>query len=78
MGKKGNSVGNETGYRKIGEGKNRARKKDQNIFQLGPNVGLWTCAKKVTQLHPVSRKYALSVTISSCVIFMPIGQKLQQ
>ena len=34
--------------------------------------------KKVTQLHPVSRKYALSVAISSCVIFMPIGQKLQQ
>ena len=46
MGKKDNNVGNATGYNEKGKRKTRAKKKDQTIiFQLGPNVGLWACAK---------------------------------
>ena len=63
MGKKeGNNEGNATGYiNEKGKRKTRAKKKDQTIFQLGPNVGLYMdmCKKteiKVSQLHPISRK----------------------
>lgn len=45
MGKKDNNVGNATGYNEKGKRKTRAKKKDQTIVQLGPNVGLWACAK---------------------------------
>ena len=51
MGKKDNNVGSATGYNEKGKRKTRAKKKDQTIFQLGPNVGLWACAKKQKLKH---------------------------
>ena len=79
MGKKDNNVGNATGYNEKGKRKTRAKKKDQTIFQLGPNVGLWACAKKQKLKYlnciQLARKYALSVAISYSGIFMPTGQR---
>lgn len=65
MGKKDNNVGNATGYNEKGKRKTRAKKKDQTIFQLGQNVGLWACAKKQKLKYlnciQLAGKYALSV-----------------
>ena len=82
MGKKDNNVGNATGYNKKDKIKKRAKKKDQNIFQLGPNVDLWACAKKQKLKYLIciqlAGKYALSVAISYSGIFVPTGQRLVQ
>ena len=82
MGKKDNNVGNATRYNEKGERKTRAKKKDQTIFRLGPNVGLWACAKiqklKYLNCIQLAGKYALSVAISCSGIFMPTGQRLVQ
>ena len=79
MGKKDNNVGNATGYNEKGKRKTRAKKKDQTRFQLGPNVGLWACAKreklKYLNCIQLAGKYALSVAISYSRIFMPTGSE---
>ena len=79
MGKKDNNVGNATGYNEKGKRKTRAKKKDQTIFQLGPNVGLWAGAKKQKLKYlnciQLAGNYALSVAISYSGIFMPTGQR---
>lgn len=70
MGKKDNNVGNATGYNEKGKRKTRAKKKDQTVFQLGQNVGLWACAKKQKLKYlnciQLAGKYALSVQGFSC------------
>lgn len=65
-------MGNATGYNKKGKRKKRVKK-------LGPNVGLWACAKreklKYLNCIQLAGKYALSVAISYLRIFMPTGQR---
>ena len=68
--------------RKAKEKREQKRKIKNNIFQLGPNVGLWACAKREKLIHikylnciQLAGKYALSVAISYSGIFMPTGQR---
>ena len=65
--------------RKAKEKREQKRKIKNNIFQLGPNVGLWACAKreklKYLNCIQLAGKYALSVAISYSRIFLPTGQR---